>query len=306
MNKPIIRVALVLVSATVFASSTNCGALAQDDLGLGVNQSRPAAARTHTTRQAKPARTTRSGAHHSPAGASGGAGATMSEVRQDVVRELERLATPQTPDAQHKIDVINKEGEDLFQKGMYQDALLRWQKAYGESIESKYSEGQGTALTGMCRVYVSQGKYVKARHLGENAVEVLAAINSRTLLGKARIALAQAYTGLENHVWAAKQLDAALDLIVSNADKEPLEAAGILRMSGALLLQYKKIKEAIQFFQASAKYSEQGGDLDSALWMHTHIASILTELGYYVAGLEEAQKAVVISERIKDPRAKTT
>ncbi|MCA9805024.1 MAG: CHAT domain-containing protein [Cyanobacteria bacterium HKST-UBA02] len=306
MNKPTFRVALVFVSATVFASSTNCGALAQDDLGLGVNQSRPAATRTHTTRQARPTRTTRPGAHHPAAHASAGSGATMSEVRQDVVRELERLATPQTPDAQHKIDVINKEGEDLFQKGMYQDALLRWQKAYGESIESKYSEGQGTALTGMCRVYVSQGKYVKARHLGENAVEVLAAINSRTLLGKARIALAQAYTGLENHVWAAKQLDAALELIVSNADKEPLEAAGILRMSGGLLLQYKKVKEAIQFFQASAKYSEQGGDLDSALWMHTHVASILTELGYYVAALEEAQKAVVISERIKDPRAKIT
>lgn len=307
MNKPIFRVALVLVSATVFASSTNCGALAQDDLGLGVNQSKPAAPRTHATRQARPNRTARPGTHQSPANrANSGAGATMSEVRQDVVRELERLATPQTPDAQHKIDVINKEAEDLFQKGMYQDALLRWQKAYGESIETKYSEGQGLALTGMCRVYVSQGKYVKARHLGENAVEVLAAINSRTLLGKARIALAQAYTGLENHVWAAKQLDAALELIVSNADKEPLEAADILRMSGGLLLQYKKVKEAIQFFQGSAKYSEQGGDLASALWMHTHVASILTELGFYVAALEEAQKAVVISERIKDPRAKIT
>ncbi|MBZ0188233.1 MAG: tetratricopeptide repeat protein, partial [Candidatus Obscuribacterales bacterium] len=298
MNKSTNRIALALLSLTVFLGSTNCGALAQDDLNLGIGDT-PTKAET-----ARPINIP----VRSPSQNSGtpGVNATMSEVRHNAVREFDQFKAPSSEKGIGRVDQQNKEAEELFSKGMYQDALILWQKAYGDSIEMKYSEGQGIALTGMCRVYGSQGKFVKARYLGENAVEVLSAIQAQTLLGKARLALAQAYTGLDNHVWAAKQLDAALALIVGQADKEPLEAASVLRMSGGLLLQHRKLKEAIQFFQHSAKYSEAGGDLDAALWMRTRISAILTEVGFYVAAFEEAQKAVAISDRIKDSRARIT
>ncbi|MBX9691861.1 MAG: tetratricopeptide repeat protein, partial [Cyanobacteria bacterium] len=231
-------------------------------------------------------------------------GSTMSEVRPKNVRQLtEVLEAPRTPESIDKVDKLLKSGMDFFDKADYQDALLRWQEAYGMSIEMKYSQGQGKALVGMCKVYLTQGKWVKARHLGENAVEVLSAINDEVWLGKARIALAQAYFGLDNPLWALRQLDLAMKHLLTRPDTDSGEAAALMKLAGSLALRFNKLKEAICYFQESAKYSAQGGDLPQALTMHCKIAGLLSELGFYVASLEEAQKAMSVAKRAKNDRA---
>ncbi len=229
---------------------------------------------------------------------------TMSEIRPKNVRQLtEVLEAPRTPESIDKADKLIKTGNDHFNRGEFQDALLRWQEAYGMSIEMKYTHGQGQALIGMCKVYLTQGKWVKARHLGENAVEVLSAINDEVQLGKARIALAQAYFGLDNPLWALRQLDLAMKHLLNRPETDSNEAASLMRLAGALALRFNKLKEAIRYFQESAKYSAQGNNLPEALTMHCKIAGLLSELGFYVASLEEAHKAIAVAKRSKNDRA---
>lgn len=239
--------------------------------------------------------------------AQGNNNARLQEVRQENVQELLRfINTDKTNANTDRILRINAQAEKLFNTGHTQDALVRWQDVYGDSIEMKFSEGQGKALIGMCKIALQQGKWVRAKQLGENAIEVLSAINAQQDLGRARVALAQAYFGLENPVWAAKQLELALRSLVGQANTDPTEASSVLTLAGGLLLQNNKPKEAITFYHQAAQYLEQGNNLDGALWMRTKISSLMTELGWYVAALEEAQRSIVIAERIKDDRAKIT
>lgn len=245
----------------------------------------------------------------SPAAAPAGGGTNprLQEVRQENVQELMRFVnTEKTGSAIERVNKINAQADKFFKQGNTHEALIRWQDAYGDSIEMKYAEGQGKALIGMCKVALQQGKWVRAKQLGENAVEVLSAINAQTDLGRARVALAQAYFGLENPVWAAKQLEMALKSLVGQADADPTEASTVLNLAGGLLLQNNKHKEAITFFHQSAQYLEQGNNLESALFLRTKISSLMSELGWYVAALEEAQKGVTIAEKIKDNRSKIT
>lgn len=242
-----------------------------------------------------------------PAQPGTGPNAKLQEVRQENVQELMRFVnTEKTGSAIERVNKINAQADKFFKEGNTHEALIRWQDAYGDSIEMKYSEGQGKALIGMCKVALQQGKWVRAKQLGENAVEVLSAINAQTDLGRARVALAQAYFGLENPVWAAKQLELALRSLVGQPDADPLEASTVLNLAGSLLLQNGKHKEAITFFHQSAQYLEQGNNLDAALFLRTKISSLMSELGWFVASLEEAQRSMTIAEKIKDPRAKIT
>ncbi|MCW5823915.1 MAG: CHAT domain-containing protein [Cyanobacteria bacterium TGS_CYA1] len=245
----------------------------------------------------------------SPAGAPAGGGSNprLQEVRQENVQELMRFVnTEKTGSAIERVNKINAQADKFFKQGNTHEALIRWQDAYGDSIEMKYAEGQGKALIGMCKVALQQGKWVRAKQLGENAVEVLSAINAQTDLGRARVALAQAYFGLENPVWAAKQLEMALKTLVGQSDTDPLEASTVLNLAGSLLLQNGKHKEAIVFFHQSAQYLEQGNNLDTALFLRTKISSLMSELGWYVAALEEAQRGITIADKIPDKRAKIT
>lgn len=234
-----------------------------------------------------------------------GGNAKLQEVRQENVQELMKLVnTEKTGSALERVNKMNAMAEKFFKEGNTHEALIRWQDAYGESIEMKYADGQGKALIGMCKVALQQGKWVRAKQLGENAVEVLSAINAQTDLGRARVALAQAYFGLENPVWAAKQLEMALKSLVGQANADPLEASTVLNLAGTLLLQNGKHKEAITFFHQSSQYLEQGNSLQMALVLRIKISTLMTELGWYVAALEEAQRGISIAEKIPDKRAK--
>src|SRR5579883_2712537 len=129
-------------------------------------------------------------------------GQAMVENRSANIQEIRKYAeVPMTAENEGRVNKLDSQAEQLFSQGRYNDALLRWQEAYGLSIEMKYSRGQGRALCGMSRVYLSQGKWAKAKSLGENAIEVLQPINDLADLGRARVALAQAYFGLENFDW---------------------------------------------------------------------------------------------------------
>ncbi|MBX9667628.1 MAG: CHAT domain-containing protein [Candidatus Obscuribacterales bacterium] len=237
-----------------------------------------------------------------PAGSLGAA--RLQEVKPEQVREVLKYAElPQTPENEDKIRKLDKDAEDLFRAGRVNDALLRWQEAYGLSIEMKYSVGQGRALTGLCKVYLTQGKWVKARHLGENAVEVLSGINDQTNLGRARVALAQAYFGLDNPVWAIKQLELAMKHLLDQPKTDPAEAGNLMRLAGGLLLQGGKVVEAVRFLQESARYSEEAKDFPGALMMRTRLASLMDEVGFYVAAKEEAEKAVALAKRTENDRA---
>ncbi len=233
--------------------------------------------------------------------------AKLQEVQPQHVQELLRYVSKETSNANtDRVLRTNAQAEKLFNTGHTQDALIRWQDVYGDSLEMKFSEGQGKALIGMCKVALQQGKWVRAKQLGENAIEILSAINSRTDMGRARVALAQAYFGLDNPVWAAKQLELALRSLVGQQTTDPAEAASVLTLAGGLLLQNNKPKEAITFYHQASQYLEQGNSPDGALWMRTKICALMTELGWYVAALEEAQRGMTIAERIPDKRAKIT
>jgi tetratricopeptide (TPR) repeat protein len=230
--------------------------------------------------------------------------ARLQEVRPETFREVQKYAElPQNQENEEKVKRLDQKAEELFKSGRNNDALLRWQEAYGMSLEMKYSAGQGRALTGMCKVYLTQGKWVKAKQLGENAVEILSGINDHTNLGRARIALAQAYFGLENPVWAVKQLELAMKHLIDQPKSDPAEAANLMRLSGGLLLQFGRTVDAIKFLQESAKYSEEAKEMADALTMHSKISTLMNEVGFYVAAKEEAEKAVSLAKHVKNDRA---
>ena len=220
-----------------------------------------------------------------------------AKISEPLIKELEKLTEmSQTPQSMEKIKELEQKVEKLFQQKLLSQALATWQEMYGMCLEMKYSEGQGRALTNMCRVYLEQGNWVKAKYLGENAIEVLSSVQDQQALARARVALAQAYFGLDNPVWATQQLDAALKVLTGSAGlSDPAEAAKVTYLCGNLCFRFHKDKEGIRFMQEGATYSTQAGDIDRAINVRIFIVSAMIELGWFTAALEEANKLLSLS-----------
>lgn len=219
-----------------------------------------------------------------------------SKGGETIIKELEKLTEmAQTPQSMEKIQELEKKGEKFFEQHLISQALVSWQEMYGMSLEMKYAEGQGKALTNMCRCYVEQGQWIKAKYLGENAVEVLAGVQDQQSLARARVALAQAYFGLDNPVWATQQLDAALKVLTTSGLTNPTEAARVMYLCANLCLQFGKTKEATRFFQEGATYSAQSGDLNRAVQVRIATVTSMIEMGWFTAALEEANKLLSLA-----------
>ena len=93
------------------------------------------------------------------------------------------IEIPQTPESIEKVLKMEDDGEKIFRQRLLDKALAKWQEAYGLSLEMKYAEGEGRALTNMGRVFLERGQYVKAKYMGENAVEVLTGVSDKKGLG---------------------------------------------------------------------------------------------------------------------------
>jgi CHAT domain-containing protein/tetratricopeptide (TPR) repeat protein len=212
------------------------------------------------------------------------------------ITQIPNFEIPQTPETIEKVDKFEAEGEKWFSKRMMDKALEAWQQAYGLSMEMKYIEGQGRSLTDMCRVYIERGEFTKAKYMGENAIEVLAQSSDKKALGRARIQLARTYFGLDNAVWAGQQLDEALKILTSSdVYSNSSEAAEALMLAGSVLVKIKKLKEALQFYEAAANYYAQASDQPRAVGTRVTIASFMDEFGFYTAALEEANKAISVA-----------
>jgi CHAT domain-containing protein len=219
-----------------------------------------------------------------------------SKGGETIIKELEKLTEmAQTPQSMEKIQELEKKGEKFFEQHLISQALVSWQEMYGMSLEMKYAEGQGKALTNMCRCYVEQGQWIKAKYLGENAVEVLAGVQDQQSLARARVALAQAYFGLDNPVWATQQLDAALKVLTTSGLTNPTEAARVMYLCANLCLQFGKPKEATRFFQEGATYSAQSGDINKAVQVRIATVTSMIEMGWFTAALEEANKLLSLA-----------
>ena len=225
---------------------------------------------------------------------------------EKAIKQLPTIEIPQTTESIDKVRKNEADGEKYFEQGLVEKALTKWQEAYAMSIEMKYAEGEGRALTNMCRVYLDRGDWIKAKYLGENALEVLGSGADRRALGRARVALAQAYFGLGHNEWAGEQLADAIKTFTNEEAGDAAEAAKLLSLSGQLLVRYGKVKEAIQFFQQSGTYFLQANDPVSAVRVHINVANILEQAGTVTAALEEAQKAVDIAGSQAKPNNQLT
>ncbi|HEY9683340.1 MAG TPA: CHAT domain-containing tetratricopeptide repeat protein [Oculatellaceae cyanobacterium] len=214
---------------------------------------------------------------------------------QKAIQQLPTIDIPQTTESIDKVRRLEIEGEKNFDQNLVDKALTKWQEGYAMSIEMKYAEGEGRALTNMCRVYLDRGDWIKAKYLGENAIEVLGSGADKRALGRARVALAQAYFGLGQNEWAGTQLAEAIKTFTNEEAGDAAEAAKLLTLAGQLLIRYGKVREAVQFFQQSATYYLQANDSVGAVRAHINVSSILEQGGTVTAALEEAQKAVDIA-----------
>lgn len=220
-----------------------------------------------------------------------------SKTKEALIKEVQQITdAARTQVSLEDIQRSDKRGQEYYDKRLYAQALTEWQKAYGDSLELKYAEGQGKALTNMAKIYVDQGQWIKAKQLGENAIEVLSGGGSARAMVQARIVLSQAYFGLDNPVWASQQLDAALKLISSGNISDPEEGARVMYLCGNLCLKFNKPTEAIKYFQEGAQYSSQRGDIDKTVQVRSAIVSSMIGLGWYVAALEEANKLISIAK----------
>lgn len=208
---------------------------------------------------------------------------------------------PQTPESMEKVHKLEKEGERLFASNLADQALIKWQEAYGLCLEMKYAEGQGRQLTNMCRVFLSRGQYVKAKYMGENAIEILGETSNKADLGKARVALAQAYFGLDNSVWAGSQLEMALKNYQEVGNTSATDSAQLTAICAGVLLRMGKLKESLMFLQSCSTYLEQGGEYHSSVAKRVASTSVMLGLGLYTAALEEANRALATARNSKNP-----
>lgn len=202
----------------------------------------------------------------------------------------------QTPEAIDKVHKLEAEGEKLFAANLPDKALIKWQEAYGLCLEMKYQEGQGRALTNMARCYLANAHYVKAKYLADNATEVLMETQNKADLGKARVALAQAFFGLDNPIFAGQQLELALKDYQQVGNNNAKDSAQLTGICAGVLLKIGKYKEALKFLQASSTYLEQSQDYHMAVVKRVASANIMLNLGLYTAALEEAQRAIATAK----------
>ncbi len=202
---------------------------------------------------------------------------------------------PQTPDAIEKCLKLEAEGEKAFNSHSLDVAMSKWQEAYGMSLEMKYAEGEGRALTNMCRVFLDRGQMVKAKYMGENAIEVLAGVSDHKALGRAHLYLAQAYFGLDNSIWAGQQLDLALKEFNTDGSNNSADTAKLMTVASAVLIKIGKIREALQFLQGAATFYQQAGDPTNSLNSHTRVTDIMLALGLLTAASEEAEKSISLA-----------
>ncbi len=207
----------------------------------------------------------------------------------------------QTPETMEKVHKLEAEGEKLFAANAIDKALIKWQEAYGLCLEMKYVEGQGRALTNMARTYLANAHYVKAKYLADNATEILMDTQDKADLGKARVALAQAFFGLDNPVLAGQQLELALKDYQEIGNNNAKDSAQLTAICAGVLLKLGKYKEALMFNQASATYLEQAGELHAAVGKRALSATIMLNIGLYTAALEEANHALAIAKNSKNP-----
>ncbi len=66
-----------------------------------------------------------------------------------------------------KVLKLEAEGEKWFGQHLLDKALARLARRLRTVDGMKYSEGQGRALTNMCRVYLERGEFTKAKYMGE-------------------------------------------------------------------------------------------------------------------------------------------
>jgi len=207
----------------------------------------------------------------------------------------------QTPESIEKAQKLEEEGEKLFEKGAVDKALIKWQEGYGLCLEMKYIEGQARALTNMARTYLANAHYVKAKYLADNACEVLLETQDKKDLGKARVALAQAYFGLDNPILAGQQLELALKDYAALGTTNSRDSAQLTGICAGVLLKIGKFKEALMFNQASATYLEQCQDLHMAVVKRVASVNIMIGSGIYTAALEESERALATAKNSKNP-----
>lgn len=208
---------------------------------------------------------------------------------------------PQTPETIDKLKKFESEGEAAFQKHDLDKALTKWQEAYGLSKEMRSSEGEGRALTNMCRLYFERGQLVRAKELGENALEVLSNSSDKKAVARARVAMAQVYFKQDNPSLAGQLLELAMKSYAELGVDDAPDAARVMNLAGNLLANSGKLKESIPFFQNAASYYGKAGNYANEITMRTAIAAMYQELGYLIAGEEEANQAVTSALASKDP-----
>jgi CHAT domain-containing protein/tetratricopeptide (TPR) repeat protein len=217
---------------------------------------------------------------------------------------LQQLPTlidiPQTPESIEKVLKLEEEGEKFFGQRDLDKALAKWQEAYGLCLEMKYAEGEGRALTNMCRIFLERGQFVKAKYMGENAIEVLAAVSDQKALGRAHLFLAQAYFGLDNPVWAGQQLELAMKSFTAAGGNNAADTARAMLLASSVLVNMGKLKESIQFLEAAATYFTQAGDNGRAIASHLRVVDIFLGQGLCTAAEEEAEKAVSLARAAAD------
>lgn len=279
---------LITSGLCLMLTSTTCGALASENPSQPVLPGKDIA----VPKELGTVRVREAG--QIPAGMEGSSAGTVNQI--PTVPELAQ--TPETIDKVHKLE---EEGEKLFQSGSVQKALIKWQEAYGMCLEMKYVEGQGRSLTNMARTYLANAHYVKAKYLADNACEVLMETQDKANLGKARVALAQAYFGLDNPVLAGQQLELALKDYAQIGSTNAKDSAQLTSICAGVLMKIGKFKEALMFNQASSTYLEQAGDLHASLAKRVASASIMLSLGLYTAAREEAERAIATAKSSKNP-----
>jgi len=229
----------------------------------------------------------------------GGSGKTVTPMSNSVVniKELPAIVDiPQTPESVEKEQRYEQEGEALFNRHQLNEALAKWQEAYGLSLEMKYAEGEGRALVNMCRVFLDRGQFVKAKYMGENAIEILSSVHDKRALGRAHLFLAQAYYGLDNSLWAGEQLSLALKEFTADGGNNSIDTANLMALGAAVLVKIGKLRESLQFLESAATFYMQANDVVASMNARTKMIEMLLNLGLYTAASEEADKAVSMAK----------
>lgn len=225
--------------------------------------------------------------------------ASVPSVDSNGIPMLPELA--QTPETMDKLAKLEDAANKFMDAKQLDKALVKWQECYGLSIEMKYAEGQGRALTAMCKIYRERGQLSHAKELGENAIELLSNVANKRSLAKCRVELAQVYFAMDNPAWAGQQLSTALGEFAASGATDAPDAARVLAMTGDVLIKRGQIKEAIQFYQGASSFYGQANDRKREVSLRIYTSQLLNEMGWYTAAGEEAKKAVNIAGETKDP-----